>query len=157
MVPGIWTVVTGLEGVELFSCWFSVSLRSFCTSSNTWKRRARGSVSCLLLQLQGQRFSCCLCFWFSRSALTITCPHLNVQLEGSDGLLQHAAPLLLRELHAVHPAAVELLEAVGAGDSEEGKERQTLLVLQPQGLLGHSNQDLAARQVSEVPGVSVGL
>lgn len=88
--------------------------------------------------------------------LTITAPHLNVKLEGSDGLLQHAVPLLLRQLHAVHPAAVELFEQVGAGDSGEGKERQTLVALKPHGLLGDSTQDLPSRQVTEVPGVSVG-
>lgn len=84
-----------------------------------------------------------------------TAPHLNVELKGSDGLLQHAVPLLLRQLHAVHSAAVELLEQVGAGDSGEGKERQTLVALKPHGLLGDSTQDLPSGQVTEVPGVSV--
>lgn len=53
-------------------------------------------------------------------------PYLNVELEGSEGLLQHRAPLLLRQLHAVHPAAVQLLEQVGAGDAREGKEPHTV-------------------------------
>lgn len=83
-------------------------------------------------------------------------PHLDVELEGSDGLLQHAVPLLLRQLHAVHAAAVELFEQVGAGDAREGEERQTLAPLQAHGLLGDSTQDLTSRQVAEIPSVGVG-
>lgn len=79
---------------------------------------------------------------------TITAPYLNVELECSDSLLQDAVPLLLRQLHAVHPAAIQLFEQVGAGHAREGKERQTLAALQPHGLLGDPTQDLPSRQVT---------
>lgn len=57
-------------------------------------------------------------------------PYLNVELKGSEGLLQHRAPLLLRQLHAVHPAAVQLLEQVGAGDARESEERHAIAAAQ---------------------------
>lgn len=82
-------------------------------------------------------------------------PHLDVQLKGPHCLLQHAVPLLLRQLHAVHPAAIELLEQVGAGNAREGKERQTIGAFQPHGLLGNSAEHLPSRQVSQVSRVSV--
>lgn len=83
-------------------------------------------------------------------------PYLNVQLESSDGLLQHLAPLLLRQLYAVHPAAVQLFEQVGAGDAGESEERDAVAAAQLQGLLGDPTQDLPSRQVPQVPGISVG-
>lgn len=88
--------------------------------------------------------------------LGVSQPYLNVELEGSDGLLQHLAPLLLRQLHAVHPAAVQLLEQVGAGDTRESEERHTLAAAQLQGFLGDPTQDLPSRQVTQVPGISMG-
>ncbi len=88
--------------------------------------------------------------------LTIIALYLNVELERSDSLLQHAVPLLLRQLHAVHPAAIQLFEQVGAGHTREGKERQTIAAFQPHGLLGDSTQDLPSREVTKVTGVSVG-
>lgn len=83
-------------------------------------------------------------------------PYLNVELEGSEGLLQHLAPLLLGQLHAVHPAAVQLFEQVGAGDAGESEERQAVPAAQLQGFLGDPTQDLPSRQVTQVAGVSVG-
>lgn len=83
-------------------------------------------------------------------------PYLNIQLEGSAGLLQHLAPLLLRQLHAVHPAAVQLFEQVGAGDAGESEERQAVVAAQLQGFPGDPTQDLPSRQVTQVAGVSVG-
>lgn len=79
---------------------------------------------------------------------TIIATYLNVKLKGSDSLLQHAVPLLLRQLDAVHAAAIQLFEQVGAGHTREGKERQTLAALQPHGLLSNSTQDLPSRQVT---------
>lgn len=86
----------------------------------------------------------------------LTGPYLNVKLEGSDGFFQHAVPLLLRQLHTVHAAAVQLFEQVGAGDTRERKEGKALVALQPHGLLGNSTEDLTSRQIAKVPGVSVG-
>lgn len=94
--------------------------------------------------------------YFSLYPLGMSQPYLNVELEGSDGLLQHLAPLLLCQLHAVHPAAVQLLEQVGAGDAGESKEQHTLAAAQLQGFLGDPPQDLASRQVTQVPGISMG-
>lgn len=82
-------------------------------------------------------------------------PYLNVELEGSDGLLQHLAPLLLRQLHAVHPAAVQLFEQVGTGDARESEERHTVAAAQLQGFLGDPTQDLPPRQVTQVAGISM--
>lgn len=70
--------------------------------------------------------------------------------------MQHLAALPLRQLHAVHPAAVQPLEQVGAGDAGEGEEGQALAAAQLQGLLGDPTQHLPSRQVAQVPGVSVG-
>jgi len=98
----------------------------------------------------------CLVLWVGGGVPVPAAAYLNVELERSDGLLQHAVPLLLRELHAVHPAAIQLFEPVGAGHSGEGKERQTLAALQPHGLLGDPTQDLTSRQVTEVTSVSMG-
>lgn len=72
-------------------------------------------------------------------------PHLDVQLEGSDSLLQHSFPLLFLQLYAVHSTPVQLFEQVGAAHAREGKERQTLATLQPQRLLGNAAKDLSAR------------
>lgn len=69
-------------------------------------------------------------------SLALSQPYLNVELEGSEGLLQHLAPLLLRQLHAVHPAAVQLFEQVGAGDAGESEEGQAVAAAQLHGLLG---------------------
>lgn len=57
--------------------------------------------------------------------------HLDVKLEGGDGLLQHRRPLLLRQLDAVHPAPVQLLEAVGAAHAGKREKRKPLFAAQP--------------------------
>lgn len=85
----------------------------------------------------------------------IAAAYLNIEFKRPHGLLQDAVPLLLRQLHAVHPAAVQLLEEVGAGHAREGKEGQTLASLQAHGLLGDPAQDLPSRQVAQVAGVGV--
>ena len=82
--------------------------------------------------------------------------YLDVKLEGSDGLLQHSLPLLLCHFYAVHPAAVELFEQGGVRHAREGEEGQAVAVLQAQGLLGDTAQDLSSRQVTEVPRVGMG-
>ena len=70
--------------------------------------------------------------------------HLDVQLKGVHGLLQHRRLLLLRQLDAVHPAPVQLLEAVGAAHAGEGEERKPLFVAQPERLLGNFPQHLTS-------------
>ena len=70
--------------------------------------------------------------------------HLDVQLEGVHSLLQRRLPLLLRQLDAVHPAPVQLLEAVGAGHAREGEKRKPLFAAQPQGFLGNLPQHLTS-------------
>lgn len=70
--------------------------------------------------------------------------HLDVELEGRHGLLQHRRLLLLRQLDAVHAAPVQLLEAVGAGHAGEGEKRQPLFAAQPKRLLGDFSQHLSS-------------
>lgn len=102
------------------------------------------------------RYSAVVEITFRHIYPSITAVYLNVELKCSHCFLQNTFPLLLRQLHAVHPAAIQLFEQVGAGHAGESKEGQTLAVFQPHGLLGNPTQDLPSRQVTEVPGVSVG-
>lgn len=85
----------------------------------------------------------------------VTPPYLNVELKGPDSLLQHAIPLLLCQLHAVHSTAIELFEQVGAGHAGESKEGQTIAIFQTHGLLGDPTKNLSSRQVTQVSSVSV--
>lgn len=82
--------------------------------------------------------------------------YLNVQLEGVDGLLQHRRPLPLCQLDAVHPAPVQLFEAVGAGHPWEGEERKPLFAAQSQRLLGNFSQYLTSWQVTKISSVGMG-
>lgn len=86
----------------------------------------------------------------------MTPPYLNVELKGPDSLLQHTVPLLLCQLHTVHSAAIELFEQVGAGHPREGKEGQTITIFQIHGLLSDPTKNLSPRQVTQIPGVSMG-
>ena len=70
--------------------------------------------------------------------------HLDVELEGVHGLLQRRLPLLLRQLDAVHPAPVQLLEAVGAAHAGEGEKGKPLFAAQPQRFLGNLPQHLTS-------------
>lgn len=154
----------------------AVTLNIFCRSSKTWRRRHKNYQQLgdtLTLQVSHGVTSCfrwfqcefwsdfLCCFWsltqrsppvrWMRSA-----PHLDVELEGGDGLLQHRRPLLLRQLDAVHPAPVQLLEAVGAAHTGEGEERKPLFAAQPEGLLGDFPQHLTTWQIAEITSVGVG-
>ena len=91
-----------------------------------------------------------------RKSVSLPSANLYVELKGLDSFLQHPCPLLLRQLHAVHPAAVELFEPVGAWHARKGEERHTLAALQPQGLLGNAAKDLTPGQVTQVTGICVG-
>lgn len=82
--------------------------------------------------------------------------YLNVQLKGVDGLLQHRRPLPLCQLDAVHPAPVQLFEAVGAGHPWEGEERKPLFAAQSQRLLGNFSQYLTSWQVTKISSVGMG-
>lgn len=118
-----------------------------------------------MLAQHSEGFSSCFCGHWEVSLRSPTSnwesawplsPHLDVQLESFHRLLQHGRPLLLGQLHAVHPAPVQLLEAVGAAHAGEGEERQPLFAAQPQRFLGDFPQHLTARQIAKVAGVGVG-
>jgi len=93
--------------------------------------------------------------WLMSVTIISALSHLDVELEGSEGLLQHAAPLLLCQLHAVHAAPVQLLEEVRAADARKREEGQALSALQPERLLRDAAQHLPARQVAQIACVSV--
>lgn len=69
--------------------------------------------------------------------------HLYVQLKGLHGLLQHRGLLLLRQLDAVHPAPVQLLETVGAAHAGEVEEGKPLFAAQTKRFLGNLSQHLS--------------
>lgn len=82
--------------------------------------------------------------------------HLYVQLKGLHGLLQHRGLLLLRQLDAVHPTPVQLLETVGAADTGEVEEGKPLFAAQTERFLGNLSQHLSPREITEVASVGVG-
>lgn len=58
-------------------------------------------------------------------------PHLDVELKCVNSLLQQHHPLLLRQLDAVQPAPVQLLESIGAAHARKGEEGEPLFAAQP--------------------------
>lgn len=83
--------------------------------------------------------------------------HLHIEPKGQVGFL-HDPPLgVCVELQLVHPAAVQLLEGLGAVDAFELIEAQAFSCgRQLQGALGHLPQHLPPREVSHVARVGVG-
>lgn len=157
-VPSIWSISAGLECEGKTWGWVSVMLSIFCKSSKTcniitkqfpWLSGFQNASQAQSPILHTQPLS-------KSHYPSIIAAYLNVELKCSHCFLQNTFPLLLRKLHAVHPAAIQLFEQVGAGHARESKEGQTLAVFQPHGLLGNPTQDLPSRQVTKVPGVSMG-
>lgn len=157
-VPSIWSVSAGLECEGKTWGWVSVMISIFCKSSKTCNIITKQFPWLSGFQNGSQAQSPILHIQpLSKSHYpSITAAYLNVELKCSHCFLQNAVPLLLCQLHAVHPAAIQLFEQVRAGHAGKSKEGQALAVFQPHGLLGNPTQDLPSRQVAKVPGVSVG-